>query len=153
MHFALDHPDRFGAAIGLQAGGHVQPYYGMQWLYRPDVHGEFSAAVVSGLIGPDGTDENRSETLWHYMQGGRGVFRGDLYFYKVDGDIRSRAVGDRYNVLPGPPVDGRVRLQLHPRRHDRSMPALGHFPMSENPEAFLAHLRPVLARILEERRR
>jgi pimeloyl-ACP methyl ester carboxylesterase len=27
------------------------------------------------------------------------------------------------------------------------MPGLGHFPMAEDPQAFLAHLRPVLAEL------
>ena len=30
----------------------------------------------------------RWETLWQYMQGGPGVFKGDLYFYRVDSDLR-----------------------------------------------------------------
>ena len=49
-----------------------------------------AAAIVSGLVGPDAPDDARWETLWHYMQGGPGVFKGDLYFYKLDGDIRGR---------------------------------------------------------------
>ncbi len=32
------------------------------------------------------------------------------------------------------------------------MPGIGHFPMSEDPEGFLGHLRPVLDGILSERR-
>lgn len=30
------------------------------------------------------------------------------------------------------------------------MPGMGHFPMSEDPQAFLAHLRPVLDEILAQ---
>ena len=30
----------------------------------------------------------------------------------------------------------------------RTMPGLGHFPMSEHPEKFLVEIRPVLERIL-----
>ena len=61
------------------------------WLHRPDVHGgEVSAGVVSGLVAPTAPDNHRWETLWHYLQSGPGVFKGDLYFYKVDGDIRDR---------------------------------------------------------------
>ncbi len=52
--------------------------------------GEVCGAIVSGLVGPDAPDRERWETLWHYMQGGPGVFKGDLYFYKLDGDIRGR---------------------------------------------------------------
>ena len=91
LHLALEHPERFRAIIGLQAGAHVDPYYDLNFLHRPDVHGgEVCAAIVSGLVGPDAPDDERWETLWHYMQGGPGVFKGDLYFYKLDGDIRGR---------------------------------------------------------------
>ncbi len=91
LHLALEHPQAFRAIIGLQAGAHVDPYYDLNFLHRPDVHGgEVSAAIVSGLVGPDAPDAERWETLWHYMQGGPGVFKGDLYFYKLDGDIRGR---------------------------------------------------------------
>ena len=84
-------PRTFRAIIGLQAGAHVDPYYDLNFLHRPDVHGgEMAAAIVSGLVGPDAPDKERWETLWHYMQGGPGVFKGDLYFYKIDGDIRGR---------------------------------------------------------------
>jgi pimeloyl-ACP methyl ester carboxylesterase len=31
------------------------------------------------------------------------------------------------------------------------MPGLGHFPMSEDPEAFLEHLLPVLDRVASQR--
>jgi pimeloyl-ACP methyl ester carboxylesterase len=69
LHMALEHPERFRAVIGLQAGAHVDPYYDLNFLHRPDVHGgEVSAAIVSGLVGPDAPDGDRWETLWHYMQ-------------------------------------------------------------------------------------
>ena len=56
-----------------------------------DVHGgEVSAGVVSGLVAPTAPDNHRWETLWHYMQSGPGMFKGDLHFYKVDGDIRGK---------------------------------------------------------------
>jgi len=91
LHLALERPDRFGAVIGLQSGAHVDPYYDTEWLPRPDVHGgEVCAGVVSGLIGPAASDADRWETLWHYMQSGPGVFKGDLHFYKLEGDVRAR---------------------------------------------------------------
>ena len=39
LHLALEHPERFRAIIGLQAGAHVDPYYDLNFLHRPDVHG------------------------------------------------------------------------------------------------------------------
>ena len=162
LHLALDHPERFGAVIGLQSGGHVDPYYDTQWLHRPDVHGEVSAAVVSGLIGPNATDEHRWETLWHYMQGGPGIFKGDLYFYKVDGDIRTRLSDIDTTRCPVHLLTGEYDYSCTPADTLSAaaaiegasaviMPGIGHFPMSEDPEGFLVHLRPVLARILAER--
>ncbi|MGA0598112.1 alpha/beta fold hydrolase [Enterovirga sp. CN4-39] len=163
LQLALDHPDRFGAVIGLQSGGHVDPYYDTQWLYRPDVHGEVSAAVVSGLIGPNATDEHRWETLWHYMQGGPGIFKGDLYFYKVDGDIRARLPQIDTSRCPVHLLTGEYDYSCTPEDTLAAaasiegasaviMKGIGHFPMSEDPEGFLGHLRPVLARILQDRR-
>ncbi len=163
LHLALERPDRFGAVIGLQAGAHVDPYYDTQWLHRPDVHGgEVCAGVVSGLIGPKAADADRWETLWHYMQGGPGVFKGDLYFYKVDGDIRGELQridtarcpvhllsGEYdYSCTPQDTLDAAARIK---GSSVTIMPGIGHFPMSEAPEAFLEHLRPVLAQVLSVR--
>ena len=159
LHLALERADRFGAVIGLQAGAHVDPYYDTQWLHRPDVHGgEVCAAVVSGLVGPAASDANRWETLWHYMQGGPGVFKGDLHFYKIDGDIRgqlSRIDTSRcpvhllsgeydYSCTPQDTLDAAAHIK---GAEARIMKGIGHFPMSEAPDEFLAHLKPVLARI------
>ncbi len=159
LHLALEHPDRFGAVIGLQAGAHVDPYYDLQWLHRPDVHGgEVCAGVVSGLVGPAASDADRWETLWHYMQSGPGAFKGDLYFYKIDGDIRDRIAGIDtsrcpvhllsgeydYSCTPEDTLDAAARIA---GAEAQIMKGIGHFPMSEAPDAFLAHLKPVLAKI------
>ncbi len=163
LHLALERPDRFAAVIGLQAGAHVEPYYDTQWLHRPDVHGgEVCAGVVSGLVGPQASDADRWETLWHYMQGGPGVFKGDLYFYKLDGDIRGDL--DRIDTARCPvhllsgeydysctPEDTLAAAARIKGATVKIMPGIGHFPMSEAPAVFLEHLRPVLARVLRER--
>lgn len=158
LHLALDHPDRVGGVIGLQAGAHVDPYYDVAWLHRPDVHGgEVCAAVASGLIGPKAPADGRSETLWHYAQSGPGVFKGDLYFYKVDGDIRDRVslidtarcpvflLSGEYDYSC-PPQDTESVAKLVRGSHAVVMPGLGHFPMSEDYAEFRRHLLPVLAR-------
>jgi pimeloyl-ACP methyl ester carboxylesterase len=159
LHLALEHPERFRAIIGLQAGAHVDPYYDLNFLHRPDVHGgEVCAAIVSGLVGPDAPDKERWETLWHYMQGGPGVFKGDLYFYKLDGDIRERVAQIDIAKCPLFLLSGEYDYSCTPEEtlavassvkgsHVQIMQGLGHFPMSEDPEKFLGYLRPVLDKI------
>ena len=159
LHLALLHPERFRAIIGLQSSAHVDPYYDIEWLHHPYVHGgETCAGVVSGLVGPQAPDEQRWETLWHYMQGGPGVFKGDLYFYKFDGDLRGKLGGIDTKKCPlyllsgeydysCPPADTLEAARSIAGASAEIMPGLGHFPMSENPAAFRKHLLPVLERI------
>ncbi len=71
LYLAHQHAKRFRAIIGLESAAHVAPYYDVEWLHRPDVHGgEVSAGVVSGLVAPTAPDNHRWETLWHYLQSG-----------------------------------------------------------------------------------
>jgi pimeloyl-ACP methyl ester carboxylesterase len=157
---AMEHAERFRAIIGLQSGATIDPYYEVTWLHHPQVHGgEASAAYVSGLMAPNGPEADHWETLWHYMQGGPGVFKGDLYFYRgADGDIRDRlsAIDTRkcpLYLLTGEydcsvsPEDTRAVAERIPGARFSVMPGLGHFPMSENPPLFLSYLRPVLDEI------
>jgi pimeloyl-ACP methyl ester carboxylesterase len=159
LHLALEHPERFRALIGLQSAAHTEPYYDVSWLHRPDVDGGMvSAGVVSGLVGPESPPADRWETLWHYMQSGPGVFKGDLYFYKVDGDIRDRlgAIDTRrcplylltgeYDYSAPPEATMEIARRV-PGCEVTIMKGLGHFPMSEHPEKFMSYLRPVLDRI------
>lgn len=159
LHLALEHPERFRALIGLQAGAHVDPYYDLEFLHRPDVHGgEVCAAIVSGLVGPKAPEKEKWETLWHYMQGGPGVFKGDLHFYKLDGDIRDRVARIDTSKCPLFLLSGEYDYSCTPQEtlavaesvkgaKAVIMKGLGHFPMSEDPQAFLTYLRPVLAQI------
>ncbi len=164
LHLALDHPERFRAIIGLEAGAHVDPYYDLTWLHRPDVHGgEISAGIVSGLVAPGSPEAERWETIWHYMQGGPGVFKGDLHFYTVDGDIRDRVSAIDTTRCPLYLLTGEYDYSCTPEdtleaarcikgAQATIMQGLGHFPMSEDPQRFLTYLLPILDRILIESR-
>ncbi len=92
------------------------------------------------------------------MQGGPGVFSGDLHFYQVEGDIRARLGEIDTSVCPLYLLTGEYDYSASPADTQAAaakikgakvtiMKGLGHFPMSENPEAFLGHLRPVLEEI------
>lgn len=159
LHLALECPQRFRALIGLQSGAHVSPYYSLDWLHRPDVHGgEVCAGIVSGLIGFAGSDADRWETLWHYMQSGPGVFKGDLHYYTANGDLRDRVREiDTHKcplyLLSGEydysctPEDSQELARLVPGAELQIMKGVGHFPMSEAPAVLLLYLMPILARI------
>jgi pimeloyl-ACP methyl ester carboxylesterase len=151
----------FRALIGLESADFQEAWYDTEWLHRPDVHGgEVCAALVSGLIAPQSPDETRHETLWHYMQSGPGVFKGDLYFYRVDGDLRGKFGGIDTTACPLFLLTGEYDYSCSPADTERTaaqipgaevtvMKALGHFPMSENPAQFRRYILPVLDRIRE----
>jgi len=159
LQLATDHGAEFRALIGVEAADFQQPWYDTSWLHRGDVHGgEVCAALVSGLIAPQSPLQFRDETLWQYMQSGPGVFRGDLHFYRVDGDLRGK-LGDidtartPLYLLTGEydfsctPDDTRRTAKSIPGAEVVEMKEVGHFPMSENPAQFRRYLLPVLERI------
>jgi pimeloyl-ACP methyl ester carboxylesterase len=159
LHLALEQPQRFRALIGLESAAHAQAYYDLDWLHRPDVHGgEVCGAIVSGLIAPTVPAKERWETIWHYMQGGPGVFKGDLHFYTQDGDVRDRLSAIDTQACPlyfltgaydysCSPADSRELAARIKGAKLTVMENLGHFPMSEDAALFLGYLRPVLEEI------
>lgn len=124
-----------------------------------DVYGgEVCAALVSGLVAPQSPDEHRHETLWQYMQGGPGIFRGDLYFYRVDSDLRGKLGSINTALCPlylftgeydfsCTPADALRTASTIPGAKVTIMREGGHFPMSENPAQFRKYLLPVFEEI------
>ena len=160
LHLAREHPQAFRAMIGLQSSAYVPRYYDTSWLDRPDVHGgRICGAFADGLMAPTSPPDQKGETRWHYMQGGPGVFKGDLFFYQIDGDMRDKLDEIDTAACPVHLLTGEYDYSCRPEDSrylaDRLgtevtvMPDMGHFPMSENPEVFLTYLRPVLDRIRE----
>lgn len=159
LQLAHLHSDRFRALIGIEAADHQEPWYDTAWLHRGDVHGgEVCAALVSGLVAPQSPAVHRHETLWQYMQGGPGIFKGDLYFYRVDSDLRGKLGGIRTDLCPLYLLTGEYDFSCSPEdtiRTAQSIPGaqvtvmkeVGHFPMSENPGQFRQYLLPVLKEI------
>ena len=166
LHLALRHGARFRAAIGLQSALYAEdrslgdPLPEMA-LARPDIHAGMAAgASMAGMTAPQSPAAERWETMWHYMQGGPGIFAGDLHYYFEDGDLRNGGAapladsdcpiyllsGD-YDVSATPEM-GRELAELIGAAHFEVMKGVGHFPMSENPEAFRRYLLPVLDSIL-----
>jgi pimeloyl-ACP methyl ester carboxylesterase len=159
LHLAHQHPERFRALIGLESAPYAEAYYDLSWLNRPDVHGGMvCAGVISGLVSPTAPARERWETLWHYMQSGPGVFKGDLYFYTTaDGDIRDRLGQIDIKRCPlflltgeydySCTVEAMLGVAERTGAPATVMQGLGHFPMSEDPEKFTGYLLPVLEKI------
>ena len=159
LDLALKHAGELRALIGLQSGAFVERYYDAAWLDHPEVHGgRACGAVAYGLMSPLSPPSEVWETVWHYMQGGPGVFTGDLHFYQVEGDIRSRLAEIDTRRCPLYLLTGEYDYSASPRDTEAVsarvkgakftvMKGLGHFPMSENPQAFLGYLRPLLEEI------
>jgi pimeloyl-ACP methyl ester carboxylesterase len=159
LELARRHPDHFKAIIGLQSSAFVQRYFDISWLHRPNIHGgEMAAAYCYGLVGPAAPLEHRWETLWHYMQGGPGIFKGDLYFYSIDGDVSGSLTEINTRQCPVYMLTGEYDYSCTPEASRDTaakidgarleiMSGLGHFPMSEDPERFKSYLMPILAEI------
>ena len=165
LHLALRHGDYFRAAIGLQSATHADAgadtrLRDLGVMYRPDVHGQEAAAgSVACLIAPTSPQSDKWETLWHYMQGGPGVFLGDLHYYFTDGDLRNglldgldtrrcplHLLTGEYDLSATPALTAEL-AKLVKATSFQVMDGLGHFPMSENPAQFRKYLLPVLDRI------
>ena len=160
LELAGRHPELFRCVVGLQSSAFAQRYFDITWLHRPNIHGgEMAAAYCYGLVGPEAPLEHRWETLWHYMQGGPGVFKGDLHFYSIDGDVSDTLARIDPNKCPVFMLTGEYDYSCTPEASRVTaekiagakltvMERLGHFPMSEDPERFKRHLAPVLDEIV-----
>ncbi len=159
LDLVLKHAKALRALIGLQSAAYVERYYESAWLNHAEVHGgQACGAIAYGLMSPLSPEGHRWETVWHYMQGGPGVFTGDLFFYQVEGDIRERIGAIDTAICPLYMLTGEYDYSASPKDTEAAaarikgakvtiMKGLGHFPMSENPDAFLGYLRPVLEEI------
>ena len=118
------------------------------------------AAFVSSQVAPQSPSHFRHETLWHYMQGGPGIFKGDLHFYWLDGDFDNVSGKIDTSLCPLYLMSGEYDCSCTPERMFATakrikgskpilMEGMGHFPMSENPALFKQYLLPVLADIAD----
>jgi len=166
LHLALYHGKDLRAVIGLQSALYAEKTIdddepvGIRNIHRPDVHGsEISGALMMGLIAPQSNSTDTWETLWHYMQGGPGVFMGDLNYYFTDGDMRNgiasgidtsecpvHLLTGEYDSSATPELSGQLAKEIDATSFT-VMKDMGHFPMSENPEEFRKYLLPVLEQI------
>jgi pimeloyl-ACP methyl ester carboxylesterase len=157
VDLALHHPDDFRAVIGLEAAAYTPGAYLDLW-YHPRISNDFKASVMFGLMSPSSPEPLRRETAWGYSQGAPPVFKGDLYYFSIDHDLRETArqidtarvavylLTGEYDWAATPAMSRELARQI-PGAFYRTMEGLGHFPMSEDPARFLDYVRPVLDEI------
>ncbi len=159
LYLAGEYARELRAVIGLESADYQQPWYDSTWLHHPEINGgEYCGAHVSGYMAPQSPSESRWETIWGYMQGGPGVLKGDVQFYRSESDIRDRIALIDTRICPVylltgeydyscTPEDTRKTAQRIPGAEVIIMKELGHFPMAENPEQFRRYILPVLKKI------
>lgn len=163
LDLAANHADRFRAVISLEGALKVDgDWDGLLGFHHPQVSNESKARMMEGLTAPSSPVAYRKETTQVYASGWPPAFKGDLWYYLVDYDLRSSAASiDTENVgvhiLTGH-YDFSATVELGREAHEAivgstftEMADIGHFPMSENPERFMTYLLPVLDKIAGER--
>jgi pimeloyl-ACP methyl ester carboxylesterase len=158
LELAYRHPDRFAAVVACQAADRVEGRQ-VAWAKHARVNEKlFVPEWVDGLMSPTAPPARRAEVRWAYSQSAHGVYWGDIEFYSREWDARDR-VGDidtarcPVHILAGEydysctPELARATAERIPGARFTEMRGLGHFPMAEDPAAFLAYLRPVLAEL------
>lgn len=157
LQLALRHPDRFAGIIPIEAAAY-SPGFFLDWWQHP--HANAAQVCASGcwdLMAPQSPEKDRWLTWFYYSQGAE-AFRGDLYFYSVDHDLRGRLDeidGERcpivmltgeYDYLTTP-EDGRRTASEIRGAEFIEMKGIGHFPMSENYPVFKPYLQQALEKI------
>ncbi len=159
LDLAHKHPDVFRAVISVEGALNIEGRladYGE--LYHPQVNNEYKARLMDGLMAPSSPKPYRKETGFVYASGWPPVFLGDLFYYVEDYDLRQDAAEidtDRIGVhilsgeydYSGTSELGKAAHEAIPGSTWQEMKGVGHFPMSENPQAFQQYLQPVLDRI------
>jgi pimeloyl-ACP methyl ester carboxylesterase len=162
VDLALHHPNEFRAVVGLEASAYTPGGF-VDEFYHPKIGNDYKAHLMYGMMAPTSPEALRHETSWVYSQGAPAVFKGDLYYYSIDHDVRNTAhaidtelcsvdiLNGEYD-WSGTPAEGKELASMIPGARYRTLSGLGHFPMSENPTLFLDQIRPVLDNIIESRR-
>ena len=109
--------------------------------------------TVCGMMAPMSPENYKRQVWWGYSSQGQGVFKGDLRFYFLGWDGRGRLsniesplymLTGEYDYSCTPDMSRRTFEEIKAGRNAHLvefevMDGLGHFPISENTEAFLPY--------------
>ncbi len=156
LDLALRHPAEFRAVVSLEGALHIpgsrEDFLGF---WHPQVSNHAKAALMEELCSPTSPRPYVKEVSQGYASGWPPSFWGDLHYYLADYDLRDRAgeidtdqIG--VHIMNGEhDFSGTVEAGLEAHQAIAGsthtvMEGVGHFPMQENPEAFIGYLLPVL---------
>jgi len=163
LDLARYHPDVFRAVIALEPALKIDVDIDtLDGFWHPQVSNEYKSRLMNALMAPQSPEPLRRETVWAYSSGWPPAFLGDLHFYLLDHDLTDEAAAiDTARVgvhlLTGE-YDASATIEHGQAAHDAIagstfdvMYGVGHFPMAENPDAFIPRLLPVLDDIRKNR--
>lgn len=156
LDLAHRHADEFRAVVSVEGALNIEGdlnHLGELW--HPQVSSEYKARLMEGLMSPTSPPAYRKETSYVYASGWPPVFLGDLHYYMADYDLRDSAAEIDTNKIgvhilsgeydySGRSEFGQAAHKAIPGSTWAEMQGVGHFPMSENPEAFVRYLMPIL---------
>ena len=118
---------------------------------------------VCGMCAPSSPEYFKRQIWWQYSSQGYGIFTGDLKFYFRGWDGRGRIGSIDTKACPVYMLTGeydysctveasKATADKIPGAKFEAMEGLGHFPLTENPEAVMPYLLRALDFIQEQRR-
>ena len=159
LDLARHHPDLFSAVISLEGALKIEAAISVLGrLWHPQVSNEYKGRLMNGLMSPTSPEAYRKETSQVYASGWPPAFLGDLHYYVADYDLREEASKIDTNRVAVHILSGEYDPSGMMERGQAAQAAIagstwagmtdvGHFPMSENPEAFFAYLLPILEQV------
>jgi pimeloyl-ACP methyl ester carboxylesterase len=157
LDLAHRHPDRFAAVIPVESSDY-SPGFFLDWWQHPKANAaQVCASGCWDLMAPQSPEADRRAT-WHYYTQGSETFRGDLYYYSVDHDLRGKLGEIDTGRCPMVMLQGEYDYLTTWDDAERTvagiegaelikMEGIGHFPMSENYPVFKRYLEQALDRL------
>ncbi len=162
LDLAHKHADAFRAVVSVEGALNIAgSLEAVGDLWHPKVSNDYKARTMEGLMSPESPLPYVKETSYVYASGWPQSFIGDLNYYISDYDLREQAgeidTSDvAVHILSGE-YDHSGTSELGKEAHAaiagsswQEMKNVGHFPMSENPEAFISYLLPILETVLND---